>query len=455
MTRSITSAVSLGLGAVAAALLAGCATGSSATKAPPTSPQAAAPVSGGKAAAAGEAPAVSPRAQRLFEEAVAAPEEFKKLKVPVDWEVLERRWRAVLAAEELPEAWFNLAVVLERLQRPDEARAAYQQALRLRPTFGPAAANLALLEEPADPRRAVESYQALLRRFPDDPQVRVRLASLYLASGQLDDAWRLAREALVRDSRATGAYQVMMRVALERGNPDLAELLALRLQKFEGPQQDASIAAFMGDVQLKRGDEGAAAVQYRKALSLRPDEASARRTLLAMAVKAENWGGVAEQARALLQKEPDNARAHLALGVALRYQGKTDEALTEYDRAEQLAGGNLPEVHLARGIALMKLKHACEPAIPEFRAYVPSAGTPAASSAALQLQRECEQIVAVNRQAAAAAQQPPAGSEAAAKKAPPAAAAPPAKPPVPAGGKPQAPPAPAGAGDDQEPTDPR
>lgn len=469
MTRLTIQARSLlGLGAMVAALLTGCASSSSVAKPTPSAAPTAKASTGGKATAPGsktadgpEASSVAPRAQRLFEEAVAAPEEFKKLKVPVDWEVLERRWRAVLAAEELPEAWFNLGVVLEQLQRPAEARAAYQKALQLRPSFGQAATNLALLEEPADPRRAVEIYQVHLRKYPDDPQVRVRLATFYLGAGQLDDAWRLAREALIRDPKATGAYRVMMRIALERGNPDLAELITLRLQKLEERQQDAEIIAFLGDIQLKRGDEAAAAVQYRKALSLRPDESSSRRTLLSMAVKAENWGGVAEQARALLQKEPNNARAHLALGVALRYQGKTDEALAEYDKAEQFAAGSLPEVHLARGLALMKLKHACEPAIVEFRAYIPAAGTPAASSAALQAQRECEQIVAMNRQAAAAQQpspegtgkqapgaakdgsQPPAPAQpsAAAPVKPPPAVAPAAaqpKPATPAGGKPQA-----------------
>ncbi len=395
-----------------ALLPAGCASSGGARApdpAPASSSEAAAASPAAKKAVGAEGQAVTPRAQRLFDEAVAAPEEFKKLKVPTDWEVLERRWRAVLAAEELPEAWFNLGVVLEQRQRPDEARAAYQQALRLRSSFGQAAANLAVLEEPGDPRRAAAAYQEVLRKFPDDAVARVRLGSIYLKSGQLDEAWRFAREALVRDPKTAGAYKVMMRVALERGNTDLAELIAIRAQKLGG--QDPEIASFMGDIQAKRGDAAAAAAQYRKALALRPDDMHARLALLATAVKTENWDGVAEQARAVLQKEPDNAGAHLALGVALRYGDKVDQALAEYDKAERLAGGRLPEVHLAKGVVLMKLKNSCEPAIAEFKAYISTAGALAGHSSAFQLQRECEQIVAANRQAEEAVRQMQAEAE--------------------------------------------
>jgi Flp pilus assembly protein TadD len=347
---------------------------------------------------------LSARAQRLFDEAVAAQEEMKRLKVPTDWETLERRWRAVTEAEPVPEAFFNLGVTLERRRRPDEARAAYRQALELDPELAQAAANLALLDEPRDPRQAAERWAELARRYPEDPAPRARLAAFYEQAGQRDEAWRLAREALVRDPRSLAAYKVMMRVALSRGNADLAQLLALKAQKLD--DADPELVSFVGDVLDSRKDEPGALAQWRKAVQLREDFLPARYALLEHALAKQLWESAAEQARAILKSDPTDARVQLALGVAYRYLGKTDQALAAYDQAEKLGAGKLPEVHLARGVALMKSKEQCEPAIGELRRYLAEAGPAVASEGpAMRLMRECEALLASSREAEEAARQ--------------------------------------------------
>ncbi|WP_235969433.1 adventurous gliding motility TPR repeat lipoprotein GltE [Anaeromyxobacter diazotrophicus] len=372
---------------------------------------------------------LSPRGQRLFDEALAAAEEQKRLKVPTDWETLERRWRAVTEAEPVPEAWFNLGVALEHRGRPGEARAAYQRALELEPRLAPAAANLLLLDEPKDPALAAQRWSELARRHPDDAVSRARLAALYEAAGQRDEAWKLAREALLRDPRAVGAYKVMMRVALGRGKPDLAHLLAVKARKLD--PADAEIVSFVGDVLAAEKDRPGAVAQWRKAIALDEGYVPARYALLADAFGKQHWEGVAEHARAILRSDPD-PRVQLALGVALRYLGKPDQALAAYDQAEKLGAGKLPEVHLARGVALMKSKEQCEPALAELRRYVVAAGPAAASEGpAMRLTRECEQIVLAGRQAEEAARELKAEADReAARK-----AAQPAKEPRPAGAR--------------------
>ncbi len=424
---------------LAAALLA-CATGgagsraevpgrstatgtTTATTAAPRTSSAARPAA---TASAGQTPSpatsrreLTPRAQRLFDEALAAEEEQRRLKVPTDWEILERRWRAVTEAEPVPEAYFNLGVALQRRGQLDEARAAYQRALSLEPRLAPAAANLLLLEEPKDPGQAAQRWGELVRRYPDDSVSRARLAALYQEAGQNDEAWKLAREALLRDPRAVGAYKVMMRVALAHGNLDLAHLLAVKARKLD--DRDPEIVAFVGDVLAAEKNAPGAVAQWRKAVALDGAYLPARRALLAEAFGKQHWEGVAEQARAILRSEPD-ARVQLALGVALRYLGKPDEALAAYDQAEKLGAAKLPEVHLARGVALMKSKEQCEPALAELRRYVAEAGPAvAAEGPAMRLTRECEQILVANRQAEEAARELKAQAEReAARKAAPA-----------------------------------
>jgi tetratricopeptide (TPR) repeat protein len=371
---------------------------------PASSPtERAAQASAGAAPAAPAADAIPARAQRLFAEAVQAEEDQRKLKVPTDWALLERRWRAVLDAADVPEARFNLGVAVEAQGRLDEARAEYQRARAAKPTLRQAAVNLGvLLEKAGDASGAQAAYAQVLRDFPEDARARERLAALYRAAGQLDEAWRLAREALLRDPRSVGAYKVMAQVALQRGQLDLANLVALRAQKLA--PADPELPFYAGQVLARQGDDAAAAVQFRKALALREDFVPARHALLAAAVKQGSWGQVAEHAGAVLKRDPRNAPVQLALGVALRHLEKPDEALAAYARAEALSGDTLAEVHLARGVLYMRVKSECEPALDEFRAYARVAGPVAtAESPVLKLQRECEQVVAENRKAAEAA----------------------------------------------------
>ncbi|BDG04932.1 adventurous gliding motility TPR repeat lipoprotein GltE [Anaeromyxobacter oryzae] len=354
----------------------------------------------GPAADAQAPEALSARAQRLFAEAVRAQEDQKKLQVPTDWAVLERRWRAVLDAADVAEVHFNVGVALEQQGRLDEARAEYERALASKPSLRQAAVNLGvLLEKRGDVQGAQAIYAGVVRDFPEDARARARLAALYRDAGQLDDAWRLAREALLRDPRSVGAYEVLVRVAAQRNNLDLAKLIALRAQKLDGA--DPELPYLLGVIAARQGDDAAATVQLRKALALDGHYLPARYALLQAAVKKESWKQVAEHTQAILAQDPKNAPVQLAYGIALRHLDKPDDALAAYDRAEQVSAGRLPEVHLARGVLYMRVKSECEPALKEFRAYAQAAGPMATTdSPVLKLQRECEQAVEEGRRAA-------------------------------------------------------
>ena len=387
---------------LAAALGCGCAGPSGAPRpaASPAAREAAPATTPGSAAEA-----LSPRAQRLFAEAVQAEKDQRKLKVPTDWALLERRWRAVLETSEIPEARYNLGVALEAQGQLEQARAEYERARTEKPSLRQASVNLGiLLEKAGDPRSAQLAYASVVREFPEDARSRERLAALYLTSGQLDEAWRLAREALLRDPQAVGAYKVMLRVAIQRNQLDLAKLIGLRVQKLEAA--DPELPFLVGEQLARGGDEAAAAVQLKKALAMDERYLPARYALLRAAVKAERWSAVSEQAAAILRDDPRNAAVQLAQGVALRHLDKPDEALAAYAKADALGGGRLPEVHLARGVLLMMVKEECEPALAEFRLYAQAAGPVAATdSPVLKLQRECEAVLDENRKALEAAKE--------------------------------------------------
>lgn len=384
-----------------AAALAGCAGAPARTPEAPRSGEAPRTAA---AARADEGDAPSARVQRLFDEAVRAEEEQRKLKVPTDWAYLERKWRAVLDAGDLAEARFNLGVALEAQGKLGEARAEYERARQAKPSLRQASVNLAvLLEKQGDPGAAAAIYQQVARDFPEDAVSRERLAVLYRASGQTEDAWRAARDALVRDPGSASAYKVLAQVALQRNELDLARLVLLRGQKLA--PADPEIPFLSGQIAAKEGDDAAAAVQFRKALGLDEGFLPARYALLEAATRTGAWGGVAEQAAAILKIEPDDARLHLAHGVALRHLGKPDEALAALARAEKLGGERLPEVHLARGVLYARVKSECEPALAELRAYQRAVPVTQNAAQISTIVAGCERMLEENRKALEAAKQ--------------------------------------------------
>jgi tetratricopeptide (TPR) repeat protein len=367
----------------------------------------------------------SPRALKAFEDAARSSAAAEG--AAPDWPAQERRWRTVLAEGEVPEARFNLGVALAAQGRAGEARAEYERALIGKPSLRQAAVNLAVLEEArGDTAGAAASYARILREYPDDAMARERLATLYLGSGQYDQAWRLGREALLRDPRSVGSFKVLARVALARKDHDLARLVARRAEKLA--PRDPELPTLAGEAFARQGDAAAAGAQFRRALALDPGHLPARYALLDQAVQAGTWSLVAEHAQAILEARPGDARVELARGVALRHLGKPDEALAAYDRAEKLAGPDLPEAKLARGVLYARVKSECEPAITELTAYLKAAGAVVpANSQASRLIRECEQQMEENRKAQEAARAM--AEDAARKKAAPDAVPPPPPPP--------------------------
>jgi tetratricopeptide (TPR) repeat protein len=404
------------LTAVLGAALAACAGPAPRPASSPAAPAAAPPAPASAPRAAAKAPAkapaaapapaqeLSPKGQRLFAEAVRAEEDQRKLKVPTDWAYLERKWRAVLDEDEVAEARYNLGVALEAQGKLGEARAEYERAREAKPELRQAAVNLGVvLEKQGDVRAAAAVYQRAVAEFPEDAVSRERLAELYRAAGQHDEAWRLAREALVRDPRSVVAHKVLVQVALQRNELDLARLVALRAEKLD--PGDPELFFLGGQIAARQGDEAAAAAAYRKALAAREGFLPAHRALLEAAVKKQAWGGVAEHAAAVLKGEPTNASVELARGVALRHLGKADEALQALERAEKLSGGRLPEVHLARGVLYARVKGECEPALAELRAYQRAVPVVPDAAQVTKLVRECEAQLEENRKAAEAARQ--------------------------------------------------
>lgn len=236
-----------------------------------------------------------------------------------------------------------------------EARAAFENALRLDPTHFPSIATLASLDVGDDKfDQARQRLEAFVKARPGDPQGALLLSSLRAKSGAGPAE---VQDALVQAIKANPS-EVVPRVALinamlERKDfkggiaaaqeglnvlPDNPELLdALGRAQFLSGDQNQAITTFtrlaslqpasaqpylrLADVHRVRKDLPAARAALRKALDIKPDSVEARQGLMALELGVGNRKEALAAARAL-QRQPANMAAGFALEGDLEWSGK-------------------------------------------------------------------------------------------------------------------------------------
>lgn len=116
---------------------------------------------------------------------------------------------------------------------------------------------------------------------------------------------------------------------------------------------DALDLDLLGVVQARRGDQGAAAALFRRAVAAAPGEARYAIDLgMALWALGDAAGARAEMERALsLPGGGANAYAHFVLAEIARFEGRERESLERYARAAEL-GPPLAEAHYQYALAL-------------------------------------------------------------------------------------------------------
>jgi tetratricopeptide (TPR) repeat protein len=346
------------------------------------------------------APAVSTRAQLLFEDGVKAYDSQRKTRV-VNYSALEAKFQAAAAEDpNLAEADYNLGVLAEKQGKKDEAIAHYQTALNKKPTLKEAAENLAVIaQNEGRIPEAVRAYESILAAYPDDASARARLAEIYRLSGDHDRAMEMARQALIREPKSLTAHKVMMQSYLDRKQVSMAKLVAFRALKID--ENDPELYHAIGLILLAENEPTKAQLQFKRAIEVRPDYLPSHVMLAKTALQQENYPGAEEHLRRILQANGKSAEAHLDLGIAYKGQGQYDKALQEYDLAEQL-NPELAAIYLNRGIILHRYKDSPERGVDNYKKYLLLLGGAVALPAeapVFGLMNEAEQIIQAKAEA--------------------------------------------------------
>jgi tetratricopeptide (TPR) repeat protein len=165
------------------------------------------------------------------------------------------------------------------------------------------------------PKRAIEQYEQVLAKKPDDKGCRISIAACRLQMGQLAAAEQLVT-ALLTD------------------------------------EVDAPLANYyLGVIQFRRGEMDAALKYLRRAEAANPGWIELQCQIGQVYLRRRRWKQAETAFKKALEIDPDSAEAHDGLGVAYRAQKRPEEAVHEHMLSIALLHYR-PQTHINLGLAL-------------------------------------------------------------------------------------------------------
>ncbi len=234
--------------------------------------------------------------------------------------------RAAAANPDLAWASFNAGLLRERLGDDRGAAAAYERAIEARPEFAPAGQNLARLW--VRQGRRAEGVQDLRERLAkaDGVALRVALAEVLLAGGDLEGAEAECRAALKSDEKNVPAMVVLATTYGRKKRFELARMVLENARQVDGA--DPSVWNRLGFVELALGNRVQALEHFRTAAALRPDYPEAHANYGSLLADADDFAAAVQELELAVKYGPRSPGAWLSLGNAYR-------GLQQFERSEQ------------------------------------------------------------------------------------------------------------------------
>jgi len=177
---------------------------------------------------------------------------------------------------------------------------------------------------------------------------------------------------LARDPANVGAYRIMASVYYDKGDMDMAHLICLRGLKVK--ENDARLANTLGLVLIRLERVPEALAQFRLALLQEPDMIPTRFNIAKIALDYKDFRVAVEEFAKILEYEPQNKKASIGLGIALRGAGENEKAKRHFE-AMAADSPNEPIPHYWLGVLSLKNFSNMDTAINEFRTFVKLSGS--------------------------------------------------------------------------------
>lgn len=195
-----------------------------------------------------------------------------------------------------------LALIADRLGKPDDSIAYSERILALNPNSAETHSNLgSVLCQQGRLDAAIAHHQTALQLRPDNPDAHYNLGVVWATAGEVE--------------AAIGHYQ--QAIAL---NPNYANA-------------HNNLGVLLG----QKGDRSAAINHYQQAIRLNPQHANAHNNLGVALFQERQIEAAIAHYRQAIAVTPEDANVYDNLGTALREQGKLEAAIASYQQAIRLA----------------------------------------------------------------------------------------------------------------------
>ena len=195
--------------------------------------------------------------------------------------------------------------------------------------------------------QAVTQLQEIVRLDSTDTESSLWLARLDRLTNANDDAERVLREVLARDTENESAVEQLTQLLMDEGKlAPAVELLQQTLQR----APSATLYDQLGDAYTQMHDAANAEQAYAHAVELEPDQAGHVRGLAQSLFDQGKYQQALEQYQRLTQLEPQEAENHLRLSDIYRQLRQLDKAEEQILLAKQRAPGNLEVIYDEAGI---------------------------------------------------------------------------------------------------------
>lgn len=253
---------------------------------------------------------------------------------------LDEALETIDAVDSAPLAIVELrrGMLLEELERVDDARLAYGRALELSPEMAEVRNNLAALErEAGNLSLAWEHQTAALRRSPDDSLMLLNAGLLAIARGYDEEALLLFRRASELERNSADPSRALADHLLVMGNSTEAlEVLGTALEEFP---RDAPLRNSLGNALATVGRIEEARRAYRDAIDIDGDLAEPHNGLGALMLAAGDLAGAQEALDRAARLDPSNTQIRRNLIELYRRRGERELAEREQRIAQALRSG--------------------------------------------------------------------------------------------------------------------
>lgn len=193
-----------------------------------------------------------------------------------------------------------------------------------------------------DLAKAVQQFEAVLQLAPSDTYSALWLSRLYGFENQPDQAEKVLRGILQRDSQNGPALQQLSQLLIDEGRAQ--EAIAL-LTKAGDDADSPELSGTLGDAYLHIHSFAKAEDAYRKAVDADPTDAGHRHGLAEALMAQEKYADALAQFKQLTQLEPNSADNYLRMAELQRRLNKYDDAQRSLTHAKQLAPNSMNVVY--------------------------------------------------------------------------------------------------------------